>query len=544
MTPMLPKLRFRLLLVLFFLGLLLILLRSAFDIEQPNFALRLLHTNDHHAHLEPAKVGDREFGGIARRSTLIEQLRAENKASREPLLLLSAGDIFQGTLFFNQYLGLADLDFYNALDYNVATIGNHEFDKGQKVLADFVKGAEFPIICANLQTAATSPLKGLIKPWVILTMNRQKIGIFGLVTPETATLSNPGDGVTFTDPIVAAQTAVKDLTAQGANKIIALTHIGFPQDLQLARQVPGIDVVIGGHTHTPVGNIIGAENPYPVVEKTPDGSPVLVVTDWEWGKYLGDLDVTFDPKGQLVSWTGEPHALDAQIKPDPAFTTKLEKYQKPIQALRQKVIGSSTVMLNGERADVRTSETNLGNLIADAILAKTSPDKTQIAIINSGGIRASIPQGEVTVGEVLEVLPFGNTISRLDLTGAQIAQALENGVSNISEGGGSFPQVSGLRFIWQQSAPVGKRITDIEVRTQDGSYQPINPSATYRVVTNSFMLNGGDGYSVFTQGKNKIDTGFLQSDVVIEYIAAKSPLNLQVEGRIQQAKEPIDAKSS
>ena len=524
--------RYRFLLILFLVGLLFILIRSRLFQVQPNFTLRLLHTNDHHAHLEPVKVGERELGGIARRQTLVNQLRSQNAVNNEPLLLLSAGDIFQGTLYFNQYLGKADLDFYNALKYDAATIGNHEFDKGQQALANFIAGAKFPILSANIATAKTSPLAGKIKPWTIVNLKQQKIGIFGLTTEETAILSSPGAGVTFTDAIASAKKAVQELTAQGVNKIIALTHLGFTHDLELARQVSGIDIIVGGHSHTPVGNIKDAIAPYPVVEKTPDNTPVLIVTDWEWGKYLGDLQVTFNQGGTLVSWQGSPHPIESSITPDATFQTKLNQYAAPIKALQQKVIGKLMVMLDGERTHIRTMETNLGNLIADAILEKTRPDNTQIAIINGGGIRGSIPAGNVTVGRVLEVLPFGNTIARLDLTGTQVKQALENGVSKVEEGAGQFPQVSGLRFVWNPDSPVGSRIVDIQVRDKKGFYKPIDANATYRVVTNNFMMTGGDGYSVFTQGKNQIDTGFLQADVVIDYIVAKSPINPQIEGRI------------
>ncbi|GAB4176602.1 MAG: 5'-nucleotidase C-terminal domain-containing protein [Coleofasciculaceae cyanobacterium] len=542
--------RFGFLLVLFFVGLLFIVFRPILFQEQPDFTLRLLHTNDHHAHLEPIKVEERELGGIARRKTLIEQLRSHSATKGEPVLLLSAGDIFQGTLYFNQYLGKADLDFYNALQYDVVTIGHHEFDKGQQVLADFIAGATFPIISANIQTTDTSPLAGKIKPWVILTRNQQKIGIFGLTTEQTAIASNPGAGVTFTDAIAAAKKAVQELTAQGVNKIIALTHIGFTHDLELARQVAGIDVIVGGHSHTPVGNIKeaisatgvrGAIAPYPVVEKSPDRSPVLIVTDWRWGKYLGDLHVGFNQTGQLVSWKGSPHRIDSSIAPDATFQTKLNQYAIPVKALQQKIIGKSTVMIDGERANIRTTETNLGNLIADAILEKTRPNKTQLAIINSGGIRGSIPVGDITAGRVLEVLPFFNTIACLDLTGNQVKQALENGVSRVGveEGKGQFSHVSGLRFVWNPDAPVGSRIVDIQVRDTDSSYKPIASNATYRVAINNFMMKGGDGYSILTQGKNKIDTGIDQADALIDYITAKSPINPQIEGRIIRGKQPF-----
>jgi len=229
---------------------------SLFAAQENNFSLRILHTNDHHAHLEPVKFGDRFLGGIARRRTLIEQIRKENQRNREPLLLLDGGDIFQGTLYFNQYLGQADVDFYNALAYDAGTIGNHEFDRGQQVLADFLTKAKFPIISANIDIAATSPLYGKILPWQVLKIQGEKIGILGLTTPDTAILSSVGEGVKFTDPIAAAKNSVKALKAQGVNKIFALTHLGFENDLALARQVADIDMIIGAHSHTGNGENI------------------------------------------------------------------------------------------------------------------------------------------------------------------------------------------------------------------------------------------------------------------------------------------------
>lgn len=525
---------------LWFLGLILgvVVLVSyvitSIIVQSADFTLHILHTNDHHAHLEAIDFNKEELGGIVRRKTLIDKIRAENAKTKEPLLLLDAGDIFQGTLYFNRYLGQADLSFYNDLGYNLATLGNHEFDRGQQVLADFIRKAKFPLISANIQVAPTSPLANKIKPWTVLQLNGEKIGIFGLTTEKTAILSNPGDGITFTDPINAAKNAVTALTSQNVNKIIALTHIGIQADQKLAQQVDGIDIIVGGHSHTPLGNMPGATVPYPIVEKSPNGKEVLIVTDWEWGKYLGDIHVRFDSRGDVISWQGSPTPVSQEIAPDSAFKQKLEQFAAPIQALRQKVIGKTVVTLDGDRAKIRTQETNLGNLIADAILDKTRPDGAQIVIINGGGIRSSIPIGDITVGNVLEVLPFGNTIARLDLTGVQLREALENGVSKIENGEGRFPQVAGLRFELNPQAPPGKRILSIQVQNADGNYQPLDTKATYRVITNNFLLNGGDGYEVFKSGKNQIDTGFLLADVVMDYITSRSPINQQLDQRIVQ----------
>lgn len=500
--------------------------------QESRFSLRILHTNDHHAHLEPVKYGDRLLGGIARRRTLIDQIRAENKTNQEPLLLLDAGDIFQGTLYFNQYLGQADLDFYNALAYDAGTIGNHEFDRGQQVLADFIAKAKFPIISANLDIAPESPLYGKVHPWHVLNIKGEKIGLFGLTTPDTAILSSVGDGVKFTDPIAAARTSVQSLKQQGINKIIALTHIGFENDVVLAQKVPDIDIIIGAHSHTPVGNIPNANHPYPLVEKNGTKEPVLVVTDWEWGKYLGDLSVSFDRTGKLIAWAGKPHALDARIKPNQEFADKLKAYAAPIEALRQKIIGKSLVALDGDRVKMRTSETALGNLIADAILAKTKGDRVQVALINAGGIRNGFPLDNITMGNVLEALPFGNTITRVELTGKQLKEALESGVSMAEQEEGRFPQVAGVRFIWDAKLPAGKRVTKVEVKDDSGKFQLVNPNAIYKVATNNFLASGGDGYRTFAEGKNLLETGYLLSDAIAEYISASSPLQVTIENRI------------
>lgn len=507
--------------------------------EQKYFSLRILHTNDHHAHLEPIKIGDRTLGGIARRRTLINQIRADYQPTRsisnddqESLLLLDAGDIFQGTLYFNQYLGQADLDFYNALKYDAATLGNHEFDRGQYTLANFIDKAKFPIISANIRADLDSPINGKIKPWHILNLNGEKIGIFGLTTPDTALFANIGAELQFTDPIAAARNAVRDLKRQNVNKIIALTHIGFDKDQQLAQQVADIDIIIGGHTHTPVGNIPNAIAPYPLVISSQSNRPVLIATAWEWGKYLGDLSVRFDAQGHLVAWAGKPQALDEKIAADPEFTAKLDTYNAPIATLRQQIIGQGAITFDGDRRKLRTGETELGNLITDAILAKTGGDNVQAVIINAGGIRSGLPMGDISMGDVLEALPFGNTITRLDLTGAQIKAALEHGVSMAEQGEGRFPQVAGLSFTWNPQAPAGQRVTQIAIANLSGKLQAIAPQETYRIATNDFLVSGGDGYSIFAKGKNILNTGFLLSDVVADYIKEIRTVRGKLENRI------------
>jgi len=490
------------------------------------FEVRLLHTNDHHARLEPVEIGDNQtLGGISQRKTLVDRLREESDKAHQPLLLLDAGDVFQGTLYFNTYQGQADVEFYNALKYDAMTLGNHEFDQGQEVLKNFVENSKFPIISANLDIQSTSPLSGWIKPWIILNKKGQNIGILGLTTPETPTMAEVGEGVDFLDPVQAAQQAVQELTQQGINKIIALTHLGITEDLKLARQVDGIDVIIGGHSHTRVGDMPEANYPYPIVEKTPNGQPILVVTNWEWGKYLGDLDITFDRQGHLQKWTGDLHPVSSEITANPQFQAILKTFAQPIQTLKSKVIGETPVKLNGDHPDTRQQQTNLGTLLGEALLAKTARNQTEIAITNGGGIRGSISAGEITIGDVLEAFPFTNTVIQVDVTGKQIKDLLEYGVSQVDQLDGCFPQVAGLKLNWSADLPVGSRMLSIETRQGDGSYVPLNLEQTYRVVTSSFLFKGGDGYTLFSEGKNFMDTGYLISDTLIEYIRDRADIN-------------------
>ena len=501
------------------------------------YKLRIIHTNDHHARIEPVLTGTPPaplHGGVSRRKTLIDAIRKEGGNQ----ILIDAGDVFQGTLWFTQYLGQADLEFYNALGYEAVAIGNHEFDKGQQPLAEFLKRTTFPVLSANIVAESSSPISGLFKSWIIKEIGGQRIGIFGLTTEETAVLSSPGPSVSFANYIEAAKRSVAELKAQGVNKIIALTHIGITFDRELARQVAGIQVIIGGHSHTPMGPQVSPPDPsrpYPEVIASPSGKPVIVATDWEWGRWLGDLTIGFDANGDITTVVAaQPTEVAPSIDPDPGFENRIKVLVQPLVALRSQPVGEAAVALNGARADVRSKETNLGNLISDAMLEKTRPAGVQIALMNGGSIRTSIDAGPITLGEVLEVQPFGNTIVLVTLTGAQLKEALENGVSQVETVAGRFPQVAGMRYSFNKGAPVGSRVVSVQVADGKGGYTNIDPNGSYRVVTNSFLITGGDGYSVLTQGTGKYDSGFIDSDVTAEYIGAHSPISPSVEGRITE----------
>jgi 5'-nucleotidase len=341
------------------------------------------------------------------------------------------------------------------------------------------------------------------------------------------------------DTIQTARDTVTDLSRQGANKIILLSHLGFPADQDLATKVEGIDVIVSGHTDTLMGDpaILDASlgepaSPYPAVVKAPGGGKTLIVHAFCWGRLLGRLNLVFDSKGEITGWDGEPIFVDKNITDDPVVAQKLAELRPIVDS----IIGKTFVDLDGRRTTVRNQESNLGNLVADAVLWSTSQDKTQIALVNGGGIRASIPVGDITIAQVLEALPFGNCLVQFDLTGAEVVAALENGLSTIEadpeKSGGRFLQVSGIKFSADLKKSAGSRVTEVMVGTPASGYQPLDKTAVYRIVTLDFMFNGGDGYTMLQNGQDLRGVDVPQEMVLIDYLKAHSPVNPQLEDRI------------
>ena len=508
------------------------------------YKLTILHTSENHGHWTPVEVSKVSEGGIARRATLVRELRAETPNT----LLLDSGDISQGTLYFTQYKGAEGRDFYNLLGYDAVVTGNHDFDLGPKSLADnLLTGAKFSMVAANMDFSREPELAGKIQPAVIKTVGGERIGIFGLVTEETAITSSPGPNVKVMDPTQAARDAVAKLSAQGVNKIVLLSHLGFPADRELASEVPGIDVIVSGHTETLMGDpakidaSLGRPSlPYPVSVNGSSGGPTLIVHAFTWGRLLGRLGLIFNAAGEIVKWEGEPIFINSKISDDPVVAQKLADLAKPLDELKKQVIGQTLVDLDGRRSTVRNQESNLGNMVADATLWATTRDKTQIALVNGGGMRASIPAGDISIAQVMEALPYGNRLVQIDLTGADVIAALENGVSMIEtdaeKSAGRFLQVGGLKFIADLSQPVGSRIAEVQVGTAVSGYVPIDKGATYRVVTLDFMYGGGDGYTMLKNGQNTRGGDVPEEQAVIEYIKSHSPVSPQVEGRIALAR--------
>jgi 5'-nucleotidase / UDP-sugar diphosphatase len=530
-----------------FAGAALVALASAAPaMAQQDFTLSIIHTNDVHSRIDQVAASgsfctpqnaqaNRCFGGYPRLATKIRELRG----TRPNPLVLDAGDVFQGTLFYTMAKSDAVKPFLNAIGYDAMTLGNHEFDDGPGELAKFLDGLKVPVVTSNIDVSKEPRLQNKWLSHRVLLAGGQRIGVIGLTTRETPVTSSPGDTVAFGAHVDALKREVAALQAVGVNKIIALTHVGAGEDQALARAVDGVDVFVGGHSHTLLHN--GADNrkegPYPIVVNTPSGAPALVVTAFYGGIFLGDLQVTFDSRGIAKSWAGDTILMDASVPRDPELQAMVERMSAPLAELRARPVGSAGVALDGSNASCRFGECNFGNLIADAMLAAAKPQGATIAIQNGGGIRTSIPEGQITFGQILEVLPFSNALATFQIEGAEIVAALENGVGRAdnpqNEGTGRFPQVAGLRYTFDPSKPAGSRIVSVEVRAADGSFAPIDRAATFTVVTNDFVRKGGDGYAMFKdKAKNAYDAGPNLEDTVAEFIRAQGTVAPRIEGRI------------
>jgi len=495
-----------------------------------DYTLTILHTNDFHARFEPISKYDGPcgaedntagecFGGTARLVTAIKQARGRTNNA----ILVDGGDQFQGTLFYSYYKGQMAAEMMNKLGYDGMTVGNHEFDDGPEVLASFMSAVNFPILMSNADVSAEPLLADTLAKSTVIERGGEKIGMIGLTPEDTDELASPGDNVKFSDPVAAVQGEVDKLTAMGVNKIIVLSHSSYAVDLKVAAETTGVDVIVGGHSNTLLSNTNEkAQGPYPTMV-----GQTAVVQAYAYGKYLGELNVTFDDAGNITEAKGEPVLIDASIAEDAETVARIAEMAKPLEEIRNKVVAQTAEPIGGDRAVCRAQECSMGNLIADAMLARVADQGVEIALQNSGGIRASIDAGEVTMGNVLTVLPFQNTLSTFEVTGAVLMEALENSASQIEEGAGRFLQVAGMSYAVDAASAAGSRISDVMV-----GGAPLEMDKVYRVVSNDYVRNGGDGFAMFKTAANAYDFGPDLADVMAEFIASNAPYKPYTDGRI------------
>ena len=486
----------------------LVLLGSPATARQAEIDLTILHVNDTHGHIVPyldkSVDSEQQVSGAEYLAKMVERERAANP---DGTILLSAGDMFQGTPISNLFHGKPVIEIMNYMRYDAMALGNHEFDWGQDVLHTIISSASFPVVSSNIRKRGGGHIQG-VKPYVVLKRKGVRIAVIGLTTPETSysTKAENVAGLTFVHPEKVLPALIRRVRAQGASIVVVLSHDGLDSDRLLARKVRGIDVIVGGHSHTAIKD--------PVVE-----SGTVIVQAGSNGIYLGVLHISFDKQSKkMLSFTRKDELKLVSTAPgaqmDPNVAQIIDKYDSQVRAEFSKVIGTTTADLVRDRS----RECNLGDLIADAMREASG---AQIAFQNGGGIRADIPKGPITLETLFTVLPFDDDLVSMDLTGQKIMELLEKSV--LAE---NLLQVSGMRIVYDLSKPSGVKVAAAEV-----AGNLMEPQKIYKVATNDFLATAGGPFNVFKQGRN-VTFGPPLRDAVVDYIRKNSPINPKVQDRI------------
>ncbi|MGL5279768.1 MAG: bifunctional metallophosphatase/5'-nucleotidase [Cetobacterium sp.] len=469
------------------------------------YELTLVHVNDVHGR---AKEGKYDGVGLARVATIAKALEQDKNNGK--VLLIDAGDTMHGTTFATLTKGESMVETLNAAGLDYATLGNHDFNYGQDRLEELLSMQKYKTLAANVVDKTTG--KPIAGTYDIRKIDGKKVGFFGLATPETYFKTNPNNvkNITIADPIATAKSVVAQMKKEGVKFIVVISHLGDDestakklQSIGLAEAVPEIDLIIDGHSHTELKE-----------KKVVNG--VTIVQTGEYAKNVGVVKVDFDKlknKIEAIDYTlytkniimngDNPVSEDAKVK---ATIDEISRKQEMVTNVK---VGETPILLEGDRAFVRTGETNLSQLITDAMLWKTGAD---VALTNGGGIRASINPGEVTVGDIISVLPFGNYVITKEVKGSDLQKAVENGIRSYPESLGAMAQVSGMTVKFNVKNPAYRRVLEIKVGNEK-----LDPNKTYVVATNDFMAAGGDGYSSLAGGKELGHYPALD-EVLIEYI--------------------------
>ncbi len=556
------------------LGGVLLILFLSLSVHVYGYELVIAHVNDTHSFLDSSvqklEINENEIfveaGGWPRLKTKVDRLRTVEKN----VLLVHAGDSVQGTLYFNTYHGKAEIDFLNLFDFDAMVLGNHEFDKGPLFLEHMISRARFPVLSANADFSKEQELGKLIKPYVVKDIDGDKVGIIGLTTVSVMESSNQG-AAAFYSPKDAVDKYINDLESQGINKIIALTHIGYEKDLALAQATVGIDVIVGGHSHFLLDNDdnlsslgLMSEGEYPTTVTNINGDSVCVVTAWEKSKVIGVLNVLFDKKGKVQDCSGLPvlmvndkfymeedgkrNLVDEKkrkkimtaieqnpsveiVGEDSPALELLVSFKKGIEHRQQEYLGDAEENFKHHRVRGALSPTSddfpysdIAPVVSRAVLARVNiGDKlADISLINAGAIRQGLLRGAITAGDVYALIPYENDLVVLEMSGQVLKSALNFGVQN---GGGSFLYMAGARYQVDVRKPAGTQLTGAQIQ-QKGQWHEIEDENIYRVVTNSYLADGGNGYEMFEKQARVIGIiAMTEAEVFINYIRQQKTLS-------------------
>jgi len=534
--------------------------------------LKILHINDHHSHLKPDSRMSLKLDGQSTRvrsggmPAVVAKMKQLAHEADNNVLKLHAGDAVSGSLFFTLFKGEADAALMNEVCFDAFALGNHEFNEGDAGLAkflDFLKSGDCqtPVLAANIKpevgVSALTPNSATdyIQPYTVMQMDGMKIGIVGIdIVRKTKLSSSPDDTTIFLDEAETAQKMVDELTSSGVDHIILLTHYGYGNELDLAARIDGVDVIIGGDSHTLLGDFadlgLNAAGPYPTVVKGVGGKSVCVATAWQYSQIVGELDLSFNDAGEITSCSGVPHmmladsfkrknadgdrveiegaardAVHAAIKADPKLSIVTEDedaaallatYNVKVEELLSLKVGEAAenlclARIPGDKRskicapeDTARNGSDISMLVAHAFreMAKTS----DIAIQNGGGVRTDIARGDLTMGDAYKLLPFANTLVEMEMTGAEIKTVLEEALDYALQPDGStgaYPYAAGLRWHVDATKGLGQRLSMMEFKGRDdAAWTPLDMGKTYRLVTNNYIAAGRDGYKTFKTVKN------------------------------------------
>lgn len=510
--------------------------------KDKTYKITILHTNDHHGHFWRGEYGEY---GLAAQKTLVDSIRKEVAQEGGSVLLLSGGDINTGVPESDLQDAEPDFRGMNLIGYDAMAVGNHEFDNPLTVLRQQEKWAKFPFLSANIYQKSTG--ERLFKPWAIFTRQDIKIAVIGLTTDDTAKIGNPEyfTDIEFRKPAEEAKVVIQELNMnEKPDVIIATTHMGHydngdhgsnaPGDVEMARSLPAgsLAMIVGGHSQDPV--CMASENKkqmnyVPGTPCAPDKqNGIWIVQAHEWGKYVGRADFEFR-NGEMkmvnyqlipvnlkkkVTWDNgksERVLYTPEIAENPQMLSLLTPFQNKGKAQLEVKIGSVNGLLEGDRSKVRFVQTNMGRVILAAQIARTGAD---FGVMSGGGIRDSIEAGDITYKSVLKVQPFGNIVVYADMSGKEVVDYL-TAVAQMKPDSGAYPQFANVSFVAKEG-----KLTDLKIKGE-----PVDPAKTYRMATLSFNATGGDGYPRIDNKPGYVNTGFIDAEVLKEFIQQNSPLD-------------------
>lgn len=510
--------------------------------KDKTYKITILHTNDHHGHFWRSEYGEY---GLAAQKTLVDSIRKEVAQEGGSVLLLSGGDINTGVPESDLQDAEPDFRGMNLIGYDAMAVGNHEFDNPLTVLRQQEKWAKFPFLSANIYQKSTG--ERLFKPWAIFTRQDIKIAVIGLTTDDTAKIGNPEyfTDIEFRKPAEEAKVVIQELNMnEKPDVIIATTHMGHydngdhgsnaPGDVEMARSLlaGSLAMIVGGHSQDPV--CMASENKKQVnyVPGTPCApdkqNGIWIVQAHEWGKYVGRADFEFR-NGEMkmvnyqlipvnlkkkVTWDNgksERVLYTPEIAENPQMLSLLTPFQNKGKAQLEVKIGSVNGLLEGDRSKVRFVQTNMGRVILAAQIARTGAD---FGVMSGGGIRDSIEAGDITYKSVLKVQPFGNIVVYADMSGKEVVNYL-TAVAQMKPDSGAYPQFANVSFVAKEG-----KLTDLKIKGE-----PVDPAKTYRMATLSFNATGGDGYPRIDNKPGYVNTGFIDAEVLKEFIQQNSPLD-------------------